>query len=703
MQNPSLFGLGLHPTRSVRAQLHAGVVRRAHKGLRQTKVQAAAPRTGRSGGARSPVLGALAGLVLSTALSACGTPGQDGDCGPFLSSAECQVVRVQLGLLDRRPPPDPTNRFGRCVNDGSAECILEDAAVVLGQRLFFDRCLSLGNNVACVTCHQPGQAFTDDRVRPITTPPTKFTVAGVEQLLSLPLIVNPTPERVTIPPPMVQAQLDEAGNPLANWNASKGMWEAVLRRPLASLGSSKGTPPATARHSPTLYNIAYGGGFAPAHGERTYGVTWTPWDGRYDSAWALVADVLEFGGTQSTDRSHVAVRIGQKHRQAYEQMIGGPLFDFNSKGLASDGTMKYVYPRHGSPGGNACWYSGKESDCGGTSLVPTDAVRNDINEVFVNAGKALGAYMRRLRSADSPYDRWLAGDPQAMSGAAQRGLRLFIGKAECIMCHNGPNFTDWRFHNLGIPAADPEQRVAGSVLPSPPDDRTNCFDGLAPGVVCADPGRHGWQLRTAGLCAEDSVSISGRTIRCQPVDMPPPNTRHDIPMDCTSTASDATDKVAQCLPAAMVDAAKCYYPSQAACEGDALCQWAPGKMRCIAKATPAELGQFKTPSLRNVAMTFPFMHNGMLSNYGPAERGETNVDDPTPHLIRVVEFYNGGGGKPDIGTLDPQIHPLHLSSTEISDLVEFLKALTDNSLATSSSPLSLSPDDLLDTGDCTDL
>ena len=104
MQNPSLFGLGLHPTRSVRAQLHAGVVRRAHKGLRQTKVQAAAPRTGRSGGARSPVLGALAGLVLSTALSACGTPGQDGDCGPFLSSAECQVVRVQLGLLDRRRP-----------------------------------------------------------------------------------------------------------------------------------------------------------------------------------------------------------------------------------------------------------------------------------------------------------------------------------------------------------------------------------------------------------------------------------------------------------------------------------------------------------------------------------------------------------------------------------------------------------------------
>lgn len=693
MQDPSLFGLGF--SRVPRPDRH---------GPRQTKAQSAARPAGRRGGGGRGALSLWlgAGVVLGAVLSGCGTTAQQGDCGPFLSSAECQVVRVQLGTLDRRPPPDPTNRFGRCVNDNSAECILEDAAVTLGHRLFFDRCLSIGNNVACVSCHQPGQAFTDDRIRQILTPPTKFMVGGLEQTLSLPLIVNPTPERITTPPPAVQAQLDEAGNPLAKWNADKGMWEAVARRPLASFGSaSKGSPPATARHSPTLYNIAYGGGFAPAHGERTYGVTWTPWDGRYDSAWALVADVLEFGGTQNTDRSHVAVRIGQKHRQAYEQMIGGPLFDFSVKQLASDGSLKYVYPRHGSPTGSACWYSGKESDCSG-SLAPTDVVRSNVNEVFVNAGKALGAYMRRLRSADSPYDRWLAGDQQAMSGAAQRGLRLFIGKAECIMCHNGPNFTDWRFHNLGIPANDPEQRVAGSVLPAPPDDRSTCFDGLAPSPICADPGRHGWQVRTAGLCPEDSVVINGRTVRCQPVDQPPPNARQDIAMDCTSSASDATDKTAQCLPASMVDAAKCYYPSQGACESDALCQWSASKMRCVARSTTAELGQFKTPSLRNVGMTFPYMHNGMLSNYGPAERGETNYDDPTPHLTRVVEFYDAGGGKPDVGTLDPQIHPLHLSTTEIADLVEFLKALTDNSLATSSNPLTLSPDDLLDTSDCPD-
>src|SRR3712207_5599400 len=43
------------------------------------------------------------------------------------------------------------------------------------------------------------------------------------------------------------------------------------------------------------------------------------------------------------------------------------------------------------------------------------------------------------------------GDPQAMDEAAVRGLNLFKGKARCLLCHNGPNFTDNQFHNLGVP------------------------------------------------------------------------------------------------------------------------------------------------------------------------------------------------------------------------------------------------------------
>lgn len=711
MQRPSVTGLEFHRARPSAA--HGGQGGRS--GLR-TEEGAATPRaTGRGatdrlgpGGRLAAPLGLGALALLGLALSAgCGISAQQGDCGPYLSSAECQVVRVQLGTLDPLPPPDPTNRFGRCVREGSAECIVEEAAAELGRRLFFDTCMSAYNNVACVTCHQPAQAFTDDRARLIGGADIDVVTAQGPQKVVTPYIENPTAERITTAPPLVKPLLDLTGTPLARWNADRGLWEPVARRPLSSIGSNKtGAAISTARHSPTLYNLGYGSGVMPLHGERTYGATWTPWDGRYDSAWALVADVWEFGGTHGTDRSHIAVRIGQKHRAAYEKMIGGPLFDFDAKQLDSDGIMKPVYPRHGSPGGtgvSACWYQADScKNPKSLSLFPTDVVRANVNEVFVNAGKALGAYMRRLRSRSSPYDRWLAGDAQAMSAAAQRGLRLFIGKAECIMCHSGPNFTDWRFHNLGVPIDDPERRLAGSLPPQNPDDLQKCFDGFGPAPICPDPGRQGWQLRAAGQCAKDTDTIDSKTFTCQRVDQPPSRNRYDIAMDCRSSASDATDKDQQCLPATVADVTKCAFGDATSCAGDPLCEWSGGLGRCIARALPAELGQFKTPSLRNVGLTFPYMHNGMLFDYGPGERGETAVDDPTPHLTRVVEFYDQGGGQPDVGKVDPLIHPLHLGKPEIADLVEFLKALTDNSLTTASDPLTLPPTDLLDVSDCPD-
>jgi cytochrome c peroxidase len=66
-------------------------------------------------------------------------------------------------------------------------------------------------------------------------------------------------------------------------------------------------------------------------------------------------------------------------------------------------------------------------------------------------GKALAAFERTLISRNAPFDRYLAGDQQAMAASAVRGMALFKGKARCILCHNGPNFTDGQFHNLGVP------------------------------------------------------------------------------------------------------------------------------------------------------------------------------------------------------------------------------------------------------------
>lgn len=70
--------------------------------------------------------------------------------------------------------------------------------------------------------------------------------------------------------------------------------------------------------------------------------------------------------------------------------------------------------------------------------------------------KALAVFQRSVISDDSPFDRWLAGDTNAMTPQQYRGFKLFTdaGKANCAACHNGPNFTDNGFHNVGLKTGD---------------------------------------------------------------------------------------------------------------------------------------------------------------------------------------------------------------------------------------------------------
>jgi cytochrome c peroxidase len=76
---------------------------------------------------------------------------------------------------------------------------------------------------------------------------------------------------------------------------------------------------------------------------------------------------------------------------------------------------------------------------------------------------------------------------------------------------------------------------------------------------------------------------------------------------------------------------------------------------------PADLFRYRTPNLRNVALTAPYMHDGSLLT-----------------LRQVVEFYNRGGLRhPNI---DPLIQPLGLTDREIDDLTAFLHALTGDNV-----------------------
>lgn len=166
--------------------------------------------------------------------------------------------------------------------------------------------------------------------------------------------------------------------------------------------------------------------------------------------------------------------------------------------------------------------------------------------------KALASFERSIISTDSPFDIWLQGDATALSTAQQRGFQLFIGKARCEICHNGFNFTDNGFHNIGLPQ----------------DTAVN------------DPGR---------------IAIIN---------------------------------------------------------------------------TAANYNAFKTPTLRNIAQTAPYMHNGVYQT-----------------LTQVIEHYDRGGVVKD--GLSPNILPLDLSARDKSDLAAFLVSLTGKPtsiIATSSMP-----------------
>jgi cytochrome c peroxidase len=153
---------------------------------------------------------------------------------------------------------------------------------------------------------------------------------------------------------------------------------------------------------------------------------------------------------------------------------------------------------------------------------------------------AIAAYERTVLSTNSAFDKYVTGNQQAMDASAVRGMALFKGKARCILCHNGPNFTDNQFHNLGVPQTGPLKE---------------------------DLGRY-------------------------------------------NVTRQESDKAA-----------------------------------------------FKTPTLRSIAETSPYMHDGAFKT-----------------LEEVVDFLDGGGGPNP--QLSPLVKKLDLSQEEKADLVAFLKALS---------------------------
>lgn len=316
-----------------------------------------------------------------------------------------------------------------------------------------------------------------------------------------------------------------------------------------NLGQGQGTTP---RHPPTLLNVAY--------------QRWFDWDGKADSLWSQAARPLEAPAEHGTARTAI-VKLTYRDdelRRAYERVFD-ELPDIDAADLPSNARPRPDEP-DSSP--HRAWKSMAEQR------------RRQINRIFSNHLKAIAAYVEQLRSGDAPFDTYVEGletddtdKRSVISESAKRGLELFVDDGRCVLCHNGPDFSDHTFHNLQ----------------------------LSPRPWMGDEPDEGRWLGVKRL--------------------------KDNPFNATSRYSDAPD-------------------------GE------QAKWLKYLKRTPEDHGQFKTPTLRNVSRTPPYMHGGHFET-----------------LEEVVRFYSTLDESNTIGHREEMLQPLALSQQQIDDLVNFLETL----------------------------
>ncbi|MFC3323780.1 cytochrome-c peroxidase [Mesorhizobium cantuariense] len=197
---------------------------------------------------------------------------------------------------------------------------------------------------------------------------------------------------------------------------------------------------------------------------------WFFWDGRRDSLWSQALTPLENPLEQAGNRTAYAHYIKARFGERYERIFG-PLPDFSDM------------PLNASPLGNdaetAAWNA------------MNDAQRDGINGVFANIGKAIAAFERSIEPAPTRFDRFAldlvtGAEPKGDAVFSKEeilGLKLFIGKANCVTCHDGPRFTDNSFHNTGVPpVADlPPDRGRIDAVAQVEADPFNCFGAYRDG------------------------------------------------------------------------------------------------------------------------------------------------------------------------------------------------------------------------------
>jgi cytochrome c peroxidase len=225
---------------------------------------------------------------------------------------------------------------------------------------------------------------------------------------------------------------------------------------------------------------------------------WTNWSGRFDSQWSLPLAVAENAKIMKSTRLQIAHLLWNKYRTEYNAIFPVPL-DAALDPAANDASR---FPASGKP-------KAAPGDPDGPWEFMAAADRDIVNVIFANYGKTIAAYVRKLVSRNAPFDKYVAGDRTAISDAAKRGLKVFLGAGGCVSCHSSPTFSDDKVHALAVPQSGPHVPATDlgrfqdvpALLSSPfnvngnfSDDKTTAkLTGLA-----QDASQRG-QFRTKGL------------------------------------------------------------------------------------------------------------------------------------------------------------------------------------------------------------
>ncbi len=412
--------------------------------------------------------------------------------------------------------------------------------------------------------------------------------------------------------------------------------------------------------------VSFGGGVYDVNSQQTINSGFADivyWNGRNDTLWSQIVAVTESYVSINGSRMRVAWRIADAYRAEYNAVFTDYPLPAELDSVATQktrldadgtcvldagacptdfctmtsGTCLPRFPLEGRPG------FVKPNDLPTCDWGSTDALLQPYQDaydcmdladqltatrIYVNFAKAIEAYEFTLVSKNSLFDQWADANfkPGLLGASPERGADLFVGKAACAECHTGPEFTDYKFHNIGVPQLG--QYVPETTSCHAGDSDTggcDCTtdDRFAPTNCLPIGARDGLRKLQANKFRRDSVWSDDADCQNHFTLHTDPNYAAENPMQC--------------------DGRIAYYSMTL---DDSL------------------RGAWRTPSLRDVALTAPYMHDGIYAT----------LHDQMVH-------YNKGGIVPELGgevngTIDAKIKVLNLSDQDLDDLVAFLQTLT---------------------------